>query len=398
MRVAINATFLGQESTGSGQYLHQLSSHLAPSIGPGELLLLVPAWTESTSLTAVGSHTLPTPFDHLNRDLAKLWFEQVTFPAACVRWGADLAHVPYFAPPLRPTVPTLVTIHDLIPLLLPTYRRSVRARLYFRLVSWAAGQAAFVLADSQSSRQDTITHLQMPPSRVRVIHLAAGERYRPVPEGSARERLRERYHLPRSYLLYLGGFDRRKNVLAIVTAFARMQSGWEPSTRRHEPWLVIAGRLPREDTRLTPDPRRAVRELGVTKGVTFTGWVSEEDKPALYSGARALVFPSHYEGFGLPPLEAMACGTPVIGSDRASLPEVIGPGGILVSPDDVEGLAEAMASLWRDDRLRQRLSGLALRQAGRFSWSRAAEETMVAYREVVAFRGGPTRSGGAVAA
>jgi glycosyltransferase involved in cell wall biosynthesis len=136
----------------------------------------------------------------------------------------------------------------------------------------------------------------------------------------------------------------------------------------------------------------------MTRGVVFTGWVAEEDKPALYSGACSLVFPSHYEGFGLPPLEAMACGTPVIGSDRSSLPEVIGPGGILVSPDDVAGLTEAMTTLWRDGSLRDRLSELALRQAGKFSWARTAQETMAAYKEVFALHSGSRRSGAAVVA
>jgi len=146
--------------------------------------------------------------------------------------------------------------------------------------------------------------------------------------------------------------------------------------------MVVAGRLPRQDTPFTPDPRRIARELGVADRVVFTGWVHEEDKPALYSGARAFLFPSWYEGFGLPPLEAMACGTPVVASDRGSLPEVVGPGGMLISPDDVNGLADIMESLWVDQALRQKLSMGAQHQASRFSWACTAQETLAAYREV----------------
>ena len=152
--------------------------------------------------------------------------------------------------------------------------------------------------------------------------------------------------------------------------------------------LVIAGKLPGRDSPLFPDPRRLVRELGVKERVTFTDWVSEEDKPALLSGATAFVFPSLYEGFGLPTLEAMACGTPVIASNRSSLPEVVGEGGILVEPTDVEALAEAMGVLWIDDTLRAELRQRALAQADKFSWKQTAQETLAVYRKATGGRNG----------
>jgi glycosyltransferase involved in cell wall biosynthesis len=239
-----------------------------------------------------------------------------------------------------------------------------------------------ILTDSSASRQDIIMRLRVSPNRVRAVYLAADSAYRPVPQGPGRAAIREKYDLPPVYFLYLGGFDHRKNLDALLRAFARVVAGMESRTTDPEPWIVVAGRLPRQDTPFTPDPRRIARELGVSRRVVFTGWVREEDKPALYSGARAFLFPSWYEGFGLPPLEAMACGTPVVTSDRGSLPEVVGPGGILVSPEDVNGLADAMESLWVDWALRQRLSMRAQRQASRFSWARTAQETLTAYREV----------------
>jgi len=383
MRIAINAAFCGQEHTGSGQYLHRLVAQLRELAAHDELVLLSPTWVAGSPLLKVASHRLTTPFDGLSVDLAKVWFEQVAFPRACQQQGVDLAQVPYFAPPLHPTVPTLVTIHDLIPLLLPAYRGSALVRLYTRLVAQAAHRAALILTDSHASRRDIIRHLRVPSDRVRVIHLAADVAYRPIPQGTHREAIRRKYGLPPSYFLYLGGFDQRKNVTALLQAFARIVTSCKLQVTSSEPWLVVAGRLPEEDTPFTPDPRRIAQELGIAEQVIFIGWVSEEDKPALYSGARGFIFPSQYEGFGLPPLEAMACGTPVIASDRGSLPEVVGSGGILVSPDDVPGLAEAMRSLWEDQALRQELSERAQRQAARFSWARAAQETLAAYREVM---------------
>jgi len=382
MRIAINAAFWGQEHTGSGQYLHRLVAYLRKLAPHDEFLLLSPIWVKSSLPLRV-----TTPFDGLSINLAKVWFEQLAFPRACRRGGVDLAHVPYFASPLYSTVPTLVTIHDLIPLLLPPYRGSILVRLYTRLVAQAAHRAALILTDSNASRQDIVRHLRVPPERVRVIYLAADAAYRPIPQGAQLEAVRQKYGLPTSYFLYLGGFDQRKNMSTLLQAFARVITSCKLQVTSSEPWLVMAGRLPEEDCSFTPDPRRIARELGVVRQVLFTGWVSEEDKPALYSGACAFLFPSQYEGFGLPPLEAMACGAPVIASDRGALPEVIGEGGILIPPDDVSGWAEAMALLWEDEPLRRELGERARHQAARFSWARTAQETLRAYQEVLGAEG-----------
>jgi glycosyltransferase involved in cell wall biosynthesis len=382
MRIAISATFGGQEHTGSGQYLHRLVAQFGEFAPHDEFVLVGPAWVTGNVPPGVALHRVFTPFDRFSTDLAKLWFEQIGFPSACRHWRSDLAHVPYFAPPLHPAVPTLVTIHDLIPLVLPAYRGSVLVRLYSRLVARAAQQADMILTDSHASYRDIVHHLRVPPDRVRVIHLAADATYRPVGEGDRGEAVARKYDLPSEYFLYLGGFDQRKNVGTLLQAFASMATGHQLQAARAEPWLVMAGRLPEKDSDFTPDPRRIAQELGIADRVVITGWVPEEDKPALYSGARAFLFPSRYEGFGLPPLEAMACGTPVIAADSSSLPEVVGSGGILLDPDNVTGLAEAMSALWLDDPLRHKLSVQAQRRAAGFSWARTAQETLNAYREV----------------
>ena len=308
--------------------------------------------------------------------LAKLWFEQVSFPLACRRF--DLAHVPYFGSPLFPTTPTVVTIHDLIPLILPAYRGSLLVRAYTRLVAAAARRADAVIADSQASKRDIVRLLGMPSHRVHVVYLAASEHFRPVKDAALLEAVRRKYGLPDRYILYLGGFDCRKNVATLIQAFAHL-----PICRPADLKLVIAGRLPERDTPFFPNPRRLAEELGLEERVVFTGWVAEEDKPALYSGAMAFVFPSLYEGFGLPVLEAMACGALVLASDRASLPEVVGEGGLLVDPTDVDGLAAAMERLLTDEGLRAELRERALAQAAKFSWEKTARETLAVYRKAV---------------
>jgi glycosyltransferase involved in cell wall biosynthesis len=308
--------------------------------------------------------------------MAKLCFEQVTFPRACRRLAVDVAHVPYFAPPLCPTVPTVVTIHDLIPLILPEYRGSLAVRAYMRLVSRAARRTTLVLTDSHASARDIQRLLHIPEGRLRVIYLAASQAYRPL---TAEERapVLARLQVPSRYLLYLGGFDRRKNVVGLLHAYARARErlGGLP--------LVIAGKLPQHDSAFAPDPRAVADQLGLGESIRYTGWVAEEDKPALYAGALAFVFPSTYEGFGLPVLEALSCGTPAIVSGGSSLEEVAGPGGIVVSPGDVEALAQALVDLACDDAARREHSEQGLRHAQTFSWQRTAQETRAAYQQAI---------------
>jgi glycosyltransferase involved in cell wall biosynthesis len=384
MRVAVNAWFWGSPTTGSGQYTQRLAEHLVTLEPDLEVMLVAPkGWGSRVSGFRCQVSGQPQPetwnLKPETGQLNKIWFEQVAFSRTCRRLGADVAHVPYWAPPLRPSVPTVVTIHDLIPLLLREYRGSPWVRLYTALVSTAARSAALVITDSEASRQDIIAHLRLPAERVRVIYLAADARYTPTPVPEDIQ-IRARYSLPDRYVLYLGGFDVRKNVTTVLSTYRRVG----PVIGETCP-LVIAGRLPERDTPFTPDPRRLAREQDMDERfVHFTGFVDEGDKPALYRGAVAFIFPSRYEGFGLPPLEALACGTPVVGSDVSSIPEVVGDAGVLLPPDDAEGMAGALIQLATDDRLHAELGRRAPAQATRFSWARAARKVLAAYRDAAA--------------
>lgn len=248
-----------------------------------------------------------TPVDRLSPNLGKLWFEQVAFPRACRRLAADVAFVPYWGAPWWSPCPVVVTVHDLIPLLLPAYRGGLLQRAYTGLVGCTARRAAAVLTDSAASKRDIVARLGIAPARVHAIHLAAAARYRPVTDPVALARVRARYVLPATpFLLYLGGFDMRKNVSRTVEAYARLVAHCQTAAVV-PPCMVIAGKLPAADTAFAPDPRPLVERLGLAELVHFTDWVDEADKPALYALALAVVFVSEYEGFGLPVLEAQAC-------------------------------------------------------------------------------------------
>ena len=223
--------------------------------------------------------------------------------------------------------------------------------------------------------------LNVSPARVHVVYLAVSEMFKPVRDTQRLSMIRQKYHLGEEYVLYLGGFDQRKNLEILLLAFGTLAK--HSST---EAKLVIAGRLPAQNSAFFPDPRPVVERLGLRDKVILAGWVPEEDKPALYSDAALFVFPSLYEGFGLPPLEAMSCGTPVIASNCSSLPEIVGEGAVLVDAHDVDGLAGAMAELLEDEDRRKELAAKGLKQAQLFSWQKTVKQTMEVYESVAARR------------
>ncbi len=372
MRVALNGLFLNYPATGTGQYLRELVRAMREFGAEFDPVFLAPV-ADPSAPAEVQVH--PTSLKSENP--AKLEFEQVTFPQAS-RAGFDLAHIPHFGPPLFPTRPTIVTIHDLIPMVLPAYGHSLNVRLYNRLAGMGARRAQAILADSHASARDIHTKLGIAESKIHVVHLAADARYAP-PTLQEILRVREKYGLPKRYVLYLGGFDVRKNVRRVVKAFATVTT----ATELRDWTLVLAGRLPEHDTNFFPDPRRLAGESGVSDRTRFIGFAAEEDKPALYAAATVFLYPSVYEGFGLPPLEAMASGTPVIVSNSSSLPAVVGDAGILLAPDDEQGWADALGQALTDERTRVEMRERGLEQARRFSWERAARETLVVYHSVV---------------
>jgi glycosyltransferase involved in cell wall biosynthesis len=270
----------------------------------------------------------------------------------------DVYFSPGFNPPLRSAVPFAFTIYDLIHL---RFARDYgwRQRMYYgQVVRPALKRAAAVLTVSQFSRGEILDWSGIPEEEVQVTYPGVGGEFNPEVK---------RLHLPYPYFLYVGNRKPHKNVPRLLEAFSR--AGLEPGVR-----LVLSG----EPDRKTADLARA---LGLEKRVQFFGSVADEVLPGLYRGAVALVFPSLLEGFGLPPLEAMACGTPVIASNAASIPEVVGDAGILVDPHDAEDLADAMRRVLYDTELQENMSRKGLERARLFSWDTTARQVLEVLRE-----------------
>jgi glycosyltransferase involved in cell wall biosynthesis len=374
MHVALNAYFWNRPDTGSGQYLRQLVYHLNRLVSDLELTLIYPHGDEPADVP---------PSVHVRRvasragHLGKIWFEQVGFRRAAVAAGADLAHVPYWGSPLQSPLPVVVTVHDLITMRQREYRRGLRARLYNALVATAARGANHVITDSGFSRDELMTHLDIPGSQVSAIHLAAAPQYGEQSEFLMDMAVRRKYNLPDLYVLYLGGFALHKNVTTLLHAYTYVAQAMGEDYP-----LVLAGPRP-EPGRNVPDYEAYLQQVQLSDYVRWIGFVDEEDKPAVYRGALCFAFPSRYEGFGLPPLEAMACGVPVVTTNASSLPEVVGQAAFAVDPDDERQLAGAIISVLIQEELASDLKHKGLQQAASFTWEETATKTLLVYDQVL---------------
>ncbi len=385
MKVGINALFLQTPASGTGQYLLHLLRALAEVDNANEYVLLGPPLPDGKAqFDGVAypylSRSLP-PMIERRENVAKLIWEQWIGPSAARAEGMDVYHVPHFASPLLPRTPTVVTVHDVIPLLMPAYRAGAMVEAYARLVARAAHRATLIITVSQRSKQDIIDTLHIPAERIRVIYNAVSDDMAPVTDAEAIAQARARYGIGEDYIFYIGGLDQRKNVPQLVRAFAHLYH--QIKDERPHLQLFISGDPDRQRGQLFPDPRPVAVEHGVSERVVFR-FVEDADKAAILSGTQCFVFPALYEGFGIPPLEAMACGAPIVCSNRASLPEVTGEAALTVDPDDVDALAEAMRRVLTDTVLREELRARSLKQAARFSWRKTASETVAVYEEALA--------------
>ena len=384
MRIAINGYFLQQPATGSGEHLYYLLEGLDAIDRSNEYLVLNPRLTKSrlVRVPPLGQNfeirEIAGTGARLGLRLGKLWWEQVALKRACASERVDLLHSPYFASPLYPNVPTVVTVHDVIPMVLPAYGSALHSRLYMKLVAAAARRAKAIITVSATSKKDIVGALGVSPDRIHVVYNAVDRGFHPVGDDRALDAVRDSHGIRGDFLLYFGGFDQRKNVERVIRAYHLAAGSFARPCQ-----LVIAGAMDLVGHPLYPDPRPLIGELGLEEQVVVTGRISEEDKPLLYSAATAFVFPSLYEGFGLPVLEAMACGTPVITSNVSALPEVAGDAALLVDPTSVEAIAGAMVRVMNEPGLREELRAKGLQRTRQFDWEASAARTLDIYRQAL---------------
>jgi glycosyltransferase involved in cell wall biosynthesis len=272
----------------------------------------------------------------------------------------------------QPRALNVITIHDLTALLFPECHTANTRDMQMRTYRFAQEEADAVIAVSEATKRDILTHLEIPAERVHVVYNGVDPAFRPMEDREAlRQSLAVLELVPGSYILHVGTVEPRKNLVRLVEAYHEARRMIPPPA----PKLVLVGATGWRFRELF----ERVEALEMQREVTFLGQVPRGVLPALYNGALIFAYPSLYEGFGLPPLEAMACGVPVVASNAASLPEVVGGAGVLIDPADTQALAAALASLLGDAERRADLSARGLARADRFSWQRAARETLEVY-------------------
>ncbi len=376
LHVGLNAHLLSRQATyrsaGIHHYIWQLVRHL-------------PAADAHLRLTIFADHQpphLPGASDGLHWQLSRwstekpwkriLW-EQAAQPWVVRRAGVHLLHSMAFVSPLLSPAPTVVTVHDLSFLRFPE-RFPALKRLYLTAMTrLSCRRARRIIAVSQATADETVRWLGVPPSRIDIApHGVDHQRFRPLPPDQV-TRFRQARGLPERLALFVGTLEPRKNLPTLVEAFGRTRA------RSQGAWLVIAGGRGWHYQTLY----RRIRELALTESVHLAGFVPNGELALWYNAATMFVYPSIYEGFGMPLLEAMACGTPVISSNVSAMPQVVGEAGLLVAPDDIEGLAEAMDHLFDDADLRADLGRRGQARAAAYTWDATAQATVASYRRAL---------------
>lgn len=293
--------------------------------------------------------------------------------------GLDVYHIPQNGIGLPSSYPShvkiVVTVHDLIPFTLPQTCSKFYLRTALRELPRILDRADYIIAVSFHTKRDLMAILGVPEDRIAVIYEAAEPMYRPMCRQEAESHVLEHFGIEGPYILNVGGFSRRKNLLGLLRAYRQIL----PSLPKGCKLVLVGG----GGGGAYEETSELVDKWGLYDQVLFPGFVPTESMPFLYNGAELFVYPSLYEGFGLPPLEAMACGVPVVAANVTSIPEVVGNGALLFDPYDYESLAEAMCLGMQDENVRARLVEEGLRQQKQFSWIKAATETLMVYQSLV---------------
>ncbi|MCC7209248.1 MAG: glycosyltransferase family 4 protein [Anaerolineae bacterium] len=371
-RIGIDARLNAYRQGGIAEYTRRLVAALARLDADHDYLALEHA------RQSPGESIVPPDAPHVRRVRVftpphHRW-ERLALAAEIAPRRLDILHSPDFVPPLFGARRYVITVHDLTFLFYPEFQTADSLRYYRGHIRDAVRQAAHILADSAATRDDLIARLGVPDTKITVNMLGVDERFRPMPPDDVAA-VRARLKLPERYFLFVGTFEPRKNLAGLLEAFARVRVSLPGA-----PDLVLAGRR----GWLFDDIFHKADGLQLGKSLHWVENVPDTDLPALYNGAVALVLPSFYEGFGFPPLEAMACGIPTIVSNRASLPEVVGDTGLLIDPDRIDELAGALFRAATDADFRRRSGEAGLARARQFTWENTARTVLDVYRRVLA--------------
>ena len=371
-RIGIDARMFGTGHAGIGQYTEELIRHVLINDPINQyLVFLVPKIITSFPILAANLTKIKTAVPHYS------WTEQLWYPFILQGSKLDLIHYTSFnSPILWRAVPSVVTIHDLTLWFFAgrTHRSWWRRWAHRFAVKRACYNAHEIIAITEATKQDIIKILGVDGDKITVVHEAVAERYKTISQSERIDEFKRKFGITKPYLLYVGQWRQHKNVVRLIRAFHLLRRRYNLDYQ-----LVLAGKIDQK----CPEVLQTIKQLGLKGEVVLTGYVPDADLPYIYNGAEIFVFPSLYEGFGLPPLEAMACGTPVAASRSSCMPEVLGEAAQYFDPLSIEDMVRAIAEVAKNYSLRQRLKAAGFKQVKKYSFDQMAKETIKVYQRAL---------------
>ncbi|MCX7918626.1 MAG: glycosyltransferase family 4 protein [bacterium] len=369
MNVAIDARALIPQPTGIGVYLKHLLDEYAQMTEEHTYYLL-----SSRNIC----YTAPANLARFNRIEqyglpGNIWL-QLQVPKLLKRLGIDIFHSPFGVIPFRCPCASVITVHDLTFHFYPKLTDIKNRLLLPRLIPKSLNRATAIIVDSKAIKNELVELYKIRENQIEVIHLAPSSFSRLIPKETARKYLAERYGIQSRFILFVGTLEPRKNIEVLLKTYHQL-----PTELREKYQLVLVGKKGWQYQSIF----KLIDELNLQNQIIFMNYVSEEDLPFFYNAAAVFVYPSLYEGFGLPLVDALACGTPIITSKISSMPEVVSYAGILIDPKNESELIKALSRLLTDQELANHLSEKALSRAHHFSWQDTARKTFEVYRNAV---------------
>lgn len=356
--------------TGIGTYTHQLISSLSKVDFNNDYLVFSP---ENSSLNDLGNNF---KIERLKSNLKDNFWDEVSVPNILENKNMELYHVPQNGVGLSENINCLraITLHDIIPLRMPETVSDRYLKIFNEELPKMLKNCEGIITVSEFSKEDISKEFNFPKDRIYVTHLAAEDIYKPMDKFICKNLLKNKYNINDDFILYVGGFSPRKNIIGLIEAFSLIH----PSKRKNKK-LVITGKKGLSYSKY----QKRADDLKISDDVIFTDFIPLEDLPLFYNCADVLVYPSFYEGFGLPPLEAMACGTPVIASNVTSLPEVCYNSALLINPYNIDELSSLIEQVINDNNLSLSLTNKSLSRSKNFSWNNTAKKTINAYANML---------------
>ncbi len=371
MRIAVDARMYGKKFTGIGRYISELLHNLAAIDQENEYLILLRKDNfDECQINQPNFKKILADFPHYS--IA----EQTKFLRFLNKLDVDLVHFPHFNAPVFYKKPFVVTIHDLIHTLFPGKKKSrFLHRLFYGLVIRSTVKHSyFTIAVSENTKQDLVKILHADPNKIAVTYEAVDPQYREISDHKIIADLKAKYHIAKPFLLYIGNWRYHKNVQGLVAAFNLIKSRYKIDCQ-----LIVTGEIGKPEQE---EAEAAIQNSPYRNDIILPGFVPEEELPLFYSAATIFTFPSFYEGFGLPPLEAMACGTPVVSSNTSSMPEILGDAAVYFDPDDANNMAEQIIKVLQDQNLQKQMRLKGIERVKRYSWKCMAKETLDIYRKI----------------